>query len=101
MVAASGSDHPEARVMADNNISLAQARGNFLTWCISGYMPLAALCRPLYIGQMLTGGEAVVGEHYVAYSANDARRLFGAGSVLANMAVQHFCTCPELPLYMT
>jgi len=86
--------------MAQNGISLAAARGNFLTWCISGYMPLQGLCRPLYIGQMIEGSEGEVGQYYSVYSANDARRLFGAGSVLANMAVQHFCTCPELPLYM-
>lgn len=86
--------------MATNGISLAAARGNFLTWCISGAMPLQGLCRPLYIGQMITGSDGEVGQYYSVYSANEARRLFGAGSILALMAIQHFCTCPELPLYM-
>jgi phage tail sheath gpL-like len=86
--------------MAQNGISLAAARGNFLTWCISGTLPLQGLCRPLYIGQMITGADGVVGEFYTVYSTNEARRLFGAGSILATMAAQHFCTCPELPLYM-
>src|SRR5215468_739885 len=71
--------------MAQNNISIAAARGNFLTWCVSGYMPLAELCRPLY----------------VIYSVNEARSLFGAGSIATLMAIQHFDTCPELPLYIT
>src|SRR5262245_40957741 len=87
--------------MAENKISLAAARGNFLTWCISGFMPLAALCRPLYFGQKLASAtDSVVGEFYTVYSVNEARRLFGAGSVLTNMAVQHFCACPELPLHL-
>src|SRR5215831_2031934 len=86
--------------MAQNRISLAAARGNFLTWCITGFLPLAELCRPLYIGQKLDDAdEAVVGEFYPIYSIGEARRLFGAGSILSNMAIQHFCTCPELPLY--
>src|SRR5262245_2349908 len=90
--------------MAQNGISLAAARGNFLTWCISGYLPLAALCRPLYVAQMLDGltgdNAAEVGQYYVVYSANEAREKFGAGSVAALMAIQHFDTCPELPLYI-
>src|SRR4051812_19990656 len=86
--------------MAQNGISLAAARGNFLTWCISGYMPLQGLCRPLYIAQMIDGAEGEIGQYYTVYSANEARRLFGSGSILALMAIQHFCTCPELPLYM-
>jgi phage tail sheath gpL-like len=86
--------------MAENGISLAAARGNFLTWCISGTLPLQGLCRPLYIGQMIDGNDGVPGEYYAVYSVNEARRLFGSGSILATMAVQHFCTCPELPLYM-
>jgi phage tail sheath gpL-like len=84
--------------MAQNNISLAAARGNFLTWCISGYLPLAELCRPLYIGQALTT-TVPAGEFKIIYSVQEARDVFGAGSVLALMAIQHFCTCPELPLY--
>src|SRR3954447_11653512 len=87
--------------MAQNNISIPAARGNFLTWCISGYLPLNELCRPLYLAQKLeSADEAVVGEYYIIYSANEARDLFGAGSVAANMAIQHFCTCPELPVYV-
>lgn len=86
--------------MAQNGISLAAARGNFLTWCISGYMPTQGLCRPLYFGQMIDGAEGEVGQHYVVYSANEARRIAGSGSILANMAIQHFCACPELPLYI-
>lgn len=89
--------------MAQNGISLAAARGNFLTWCISGFLPTAGLCRPLYVGQMLpgmTGDVGVPGQFYVIYSANEAREKFGAGSVAALMAIQHFCTCPELPLYV-
>jgi len=87
--------------MADNRISLAAARGNFMTWCISGALPLGEVCRPLYFAQKLTGvDESEVGEFYPIYSANDARRLFGAGSIAASMAIQHFCTCPELPLYI-
>jgi len=87
--------------MAENRISLAAARGNFLTWCISGYLPLGELCRPLYFAQKLSSvTESEVGEFYPVYSVNDARRLFGAGSVAANMAIQHFCACPELPLYI-
>jgi len=53
---------------------------------------------------MMTGltGEAIaeVGQWYKLYSVNDARSLFGAGSVGALMAIQHFATCPELPLFM-
>lgn len=87
--------------MAQNNISIPAARGNFLTWCISGYMPLTELCRPLYLAQKLSSAtESVVGEYYPIYSVNEARELFGAGSVAANMAIQHFCACPELPLYI-
>ena len=90
--------------MAQNGISLAAARGNFLTWCISGYLPIAALCRPLYVAQMLpdmVGDDiGVVGQYYVLYSANEAREKFGAGSVAALMAIQHFDCCPELPLYI-
>ena len=56
--------------MAVNNISIPAARGNFLTWCVSGYMPLAELCRPLYIAQQLDGGQGVVGEYYPIYSVN-------------------------------
>jgi len=60
--------------MAQNNISIPAARGNFLTWCISGYMPLNELCRPLYVAQKLTtADEAVVGEYYPIYSVNEAR----------------------------
>ena len=86
--------------MAVNNISIPAARGNFLTWCVSGYMPLAELCRPLYIAQQLDGGQGVVGEYYPIYSVNEARSMFGAGSIAAIMANQHFCTCPELPLFI-
>jgi len=85
--------------MAQNGISLAAARGNFLTWCISGYLPLQELCRPLFIGQQLDGAEGVPGEYYILYSANEARAKFGMGSILAWMAKQHFDCCPELPLY--
>jgi len=87
--------------MADNRISLAAARGAFLTFCITGKEPLGELCRPLYFAQKLASvTESEVGEFYPIYSANDARRLFGAGSIASNMAIQHFCTCPELPLYV-
>jgi len=90
--------------MATDNISLAAARGNLLTWCVSGYMPLAELCRPLYIAPMMSGltgdGIAQVGQWYRLYSVNDARSLFGGGSVAVQMATQHFCTCPELPLFI-
>jgi phage tail sheath gpL-like len=90
--------------MAQNGISLAAARGNFLTWCISGFLPLAGLCRPLYVAQMLDGltGDNIgePGQYYVIYSANEARDMFGNGSVAALMAIQHFATCPELPLYI-
>ena len=86
--------------MAQNNISLAQARGNFLTWCITGYMPIAELCRPLFIAQMTDEGEATVGEFYIIYSVMEARQMFGAGSIAHLMAIQHFNTCPELPLYV-
>src|SRR5262252_6627387 len=108
------------RQMAQNNISIAAARGNFLTWCVSGYMPLAELCRPLYVAPMLTPetptepgpegaqardplsvGGAKPGDFYVIYSVNEARELFGAGSIASMMAIQHFDTCPELPLYIT
>jgi len=87
-------------MMAQNRISLAQARGNFLTWCVTGYMPLAELCRPLYIAQMTDEGTAVPGEFYIVYSVQESRELFGPGSVLSLMAEQHFNTCPELPLYV-
>src|SRR5262245_37969645 len=88
--------------MAENRISLASARGNFLTWCISGYMPMQELCRPLYVAQKLDdAANAMPGEFYVVYSVNEARNLFGAGSIAALMAIQHFCSCPELPLYIT
>src|SRR5262245_21416180 len=86
--------------MAQNGISLAAARGNFLTWCISGSLPLASLCRPLYIAAQLDGAEGVPGEAYVIYSVNEARSKFGAGSIAALMAQQHFDCCPELPLYI-
>lgn len=87
--------------MAQNRISLAAARGNFLTWCISGFMPLQELCRPLYFAQKLDSAtDSEVGQFYPIYSVNEARRLFGAGSIASNMAIQHFCTCPELPLYI-
>src|SRR5262245_1893413 len=86
--------------MADNGISLAAARGNFLTWCISGFLPLAPLCRPLYIAPQLDNAEGVPGESYVIYSVNEARAKFGAGSIAALMAQQHFDCCPELPLYV-
>jgi len=90
--------------MAQNGISLAAARGNLLTFCISGYLPLAELCRPLYIVPMASGltgdGVAQVGQWYRLYSVNDARALFGGGSVAVQMANQHFCTCPELPLFI-
>ena len=89
--------------MAQNNISIAAARGNFLTWCVSGYMPLAELCRPLYVAPMLPApfdSGARQGEFYIIYSVNEARELFGAGSVATVMAIQHFDTCPELPLYI-
>src|SRR5215475_7847941 len=88
--------------MAQNNISIAAARGNFLTWCVSGYMPLAELCRPLYVAPMITTEPgAKPGEFYIIYSVNEARALFGAGSIATLMAIQHFDTCPELPLYIT
>lgn len=87
--------------MAYNRISLAAARGNFLTWCVTGRMPLAELCRPLFFAQKLASAvDSEVGEFYPIYSVNKARRLFGAGSIAANMAIQHFCSCPELPLYI-
>jgi len=87
--------------MAENRISLAAARGNFLTWCISGYLPLGELCRPLYFAQKLDSADASeVGEFYPIYSVREAERLFGAGSVAHQMAIQHFCTCPELPVYI-
>src|SRR5262245_35899767 len=87
--------------MAQNGISIAQARGNFLTWCISGFMPLAGLCKPLYIAPQLTDAEGEPGEFYVFYSADDAGQMFGFGSVAHLMAIQHFCTCPELPVYIS
>src|SRR5262249_12043620 len=90
--------------MAQNNISIAAARGNFLTWCVSGYMPLAELCRPLYVAPMLPppfDSGAKQGEFYIIYSVNEARELFGAGSTATLMAIQHFETCPELPLYIS
>jgi len=110
--------------LAQNNISIATARGNFLTWCVSGYLPLAELCRPLYVAPMITtpapteppeGAAARAGrtfgasgafgarpgEFYIIYSVNEARELFGAGSIAVLMAMQHFDTCPELPLYVT
>jgi len=87
--------------MAQNRISLAAARGNFLTWCITGYMPLGELCRPLYFAQKLDEAtDSEVGEFYPIYSLREARRLFGPGSIAVTMAIQHFCTCPELPLYI-
>src|SRR5262245_37345627 len=86
--------------MAQNGISLAAARGNFLTWCISGFLPLQGLCRPLYIAAQLDGAEGVPGQAYVIYSVNEARGKFGAGSIAALMAQQHFDCCPELPLYI-
>ena len=90
--------------MAQNGISLAAARGNFLNWCVSGYLPLPELCRPLYIAPMLPGmtgdNAAQIGQWYRLYSVNDARTLFGAGSIAATMAVQHFCACPDIPLFI-
>src|SRR5262245_30892131 len=86
--------------MADNGISLAAARGNFLTWCISGFLPLAPLCRPLYIAPQLDNAEGVPGQSYVIYSVREARAKFGACSIAALMAQQHFDCCPELPLYI-
>jgi phage tail sheath gpL-like len=83
-----------------NEISIAAARGNFLTWCVGGNMPLDALCRPLYVAQKLDAAPAVVGEYSVFYSAEDAAVAMGPGSVAALMAEQHFNTCPELPLYI-
>jgi phage tail sheath gpL-like len=87
--------------MPQNKISIAQARGNFLTWCISGYLPFEQLCKPIYFGQQLASpdGQGVPGQWYEFYSVNDVRAMFGAGSVLTLMAMQHFATCPELPLY--
>lgn len=87
--------------MAQNRISIAQARGNFLTWCVSGFMPLAEWCRPLYIGQVLPGSEMEIGTWYIIYSVDQAIELAGPGSILALMAEQHFCACEELPLYIT
>ena len=90
--------------MAQNGISLAAARGSLTTWCISGYLPLAELCRPLYIVPMmssLTGDTiAQIGQWYRLYSVNDVRALFGGGSIAVQMANQHFVTCPELPLFI-
>lgn len=90
--------------MAQNGISLAAARGNLLSWCISGYLPLPELCRPLYVAPMLSGmtGDniGVPGQWYRLYSANDARTLFGAGSVATLMAIQHFATCPDIPVFI-
>lgn len=83
-----------------NEISIAAARGNFLTWCVGGNMPLDALCRPLYIAQKLDSAPAVVGEYGVYYSVQDVATALGAGSVAALMAEQHFASCPELPLYI-
>lgn len=83
-----------------DEISIAAARGNFLTWCVGGNMPLDALCRPLYIAQKLDAAPAVIGEYAVYYSANDAAIALGAGSPAHLMAEQHFLTCPELPLYI-
>lgn len=83
-----------------NEISIAAARGNFLTWCVGGNMPLDALCRPLYVAQKLSSAPAVVGEYGVYYSVEDVIIANGAGSVAALMAEQHFNTCPELPLYI-
>jgi phage tail sheath gpL-like len=88
--------------MPQNNISIAQARGNFLTWCISGYLPLEQLCKPIYFAQQLStadGGTGVPGTWYEFYSVNDVRDTFGPGCPLTLMAMQHFATCPELPLY--
>lgn len=83
-----------------DQISIAAARGNFLTWCVGGNMPLDALCRPLYIAQKLDAAPAAVGEYAVYYSAEDAAAALGAGSPASLMAEQHFNTCPELPLYI-
>lgn len=83
-----------------DEISIAAARGNFLTWCVQGNMPLDALCRPLYIAQKLTSAPAVVGEYGVYYSVNDVAVAMGAGSVAHLMSEQHFAACPELPLYI-
>ena len=58
--------------MAENNISLAQGRGNFLTWCISGYMPLTGLCKPLYVAQALETSTMELGQYYTVYSVKDA-----------------------------
>lgn len=84
--------------MAENNISLAQARGNFLTWCISGYMPLTGLCKPLFIAQALEASTMQLGQYYTVYSVKDAADLAGQGSPLASMAREHFAACPEIPL---
>ena len=63
--------------MAENSISLAQGRGNFLTWCISGYMPLTGLCKPLYLGQALADSTMAPGQYYTVYSVKDASDLAG------------------------
>lgn len=83
-----------------DQISIAAARGNFLTWCVGGNMPLDAFCRPLYIAQKLTAAPAVIGEYAMFYSPEDVALAMGAGSVAALMAIQHFNTCPEIPLYI-
>lgn len=86
--------------MAFNDITIAQGRGNFLTWCVSGSLPGNALCKPLYIGQAIEPKPAdlVLGQVYEVYSADQAFAIFGTGSPLALMAVQHFDCCPSLPL---
>lgn len=80
-------------------------------------MPLGELCRPLYFAQKLADTRyedpadttspvvydhtaSEVGEFYPIYAVREADRLFGPGSVASLMAIQHFCTCPELPLYI-
>lgn len=83
-----------------DEISIAAARGNFLTWCVHGTMPVDALCRTLYVAQKLTSAPAVVGAFDVYYSVEDVIAAMGAGSVAALMASQHFASCPELPLYV-
>lgn len=83
-----------------DEISIAAARGNFLTWCVHGTMPIDALCRPLYVAQKLTSAPAVVGAFDSYYSIDDVVAAMGAGSVAALMAEQHFASCPELPLYI-
>lgn len=92
--------------MAEDQISLSDATGNFLTWCPSGFLPLPDLCRPLYVAPMLPDmvgrpGAAEPGQSYRVYSVQQAVSLFGRGSVGALMAREHFASCSSLPLFMT